>query len=240
MKNLRTALRSQRFAEFLKSTLVLVFGLALAFAFWTATAAKAKEITPIEMIQSKLPQAKTLATATKPEVLSAICGAVGKWRNDAPEIVRTATGARKEMTGDIVAKGIRCLGEQSDGNSVAAGPNCDLVGQIVNAGLGVNPEQASNIIDLAVQLAPDCREAVESAGTPAEGPGGLSNAPSNLNPPPGSLGVGAGKLDPQKSAVTICDNGQNVQVPASHKKSYMGAHPGSRLGACQTTPSVNK
>src|SRR5947209_240145 len=64
------------FDELLKPAFVLSVGLALGFAFWTTTApvAKAREMTPAEMIQSKLPSAKTLVTASKPEVLLAVCG----------------------------------------------------------------------------------------------------------------------------------------------------------------------
>jgi len=72
------------FGELLKPAFVLLVGLALGFAFWTTTApvAKAREMTPAEMIQSKLPPAKTLVTASKPEVLFAVCGAIREWTNE--------------------------------------------------------------------------------------------------------------------------------------------------------------
>jgi FecR protein len=156
------------FGELLKPAFVLLGGLALGFAFWTTTApvAKAREMTPAEMIQSKLPPAKTLVTASKPEVLFAVCGAIREWTNDAPQIVRTAAEARKESARDIVATGIRCLGDH---------PDCKLAGGIVGAGLAVNPAAASNIIDLALQLASDCRGAIEIAGRV----GAASDAPKN-------------------------------------------------------------
>ncbi len=234
MKRLLTVFCGEHFG-FFKPALVLFVGLALGFAFWAATTpvAKAKEISPAEMIQSKLPPNKTLATATKPEVLSAVCGAARKWQNDAPQIVRTAADARKEFAADIVVETIRSL-------RALKALDRDLVGQIVAAGLSANPDAASNIIDLAVQAAPDFREAIETAGTPAEGPGGLADGPTNQNPPPGSIGGGAGGFDPEERKVTICDNGQNVQVPASKEEAYLHSHAGSRPGACQATPGVNR
>ena len=220
------------FGELLKPAFVLLVGLALGFAFWTTTApvAKAREMTPAEMIQSKLPSAKTLVTASKPEVLFAVCGAIREWKNDAPKIVRTAAEARKELAGDIVATGIRCLGDH---------PDCELVGEIVGAGLAANPAAASNIIDLALQLAPDCRGAIEVAAGPAEGPVNVLNGPANINPPPGSVLGGGGGFTPEEAAVTICDHGQNVQLPASRADAYLRSHRGSVRGVCQVTPDKN-
>jgi hypothetical protein len=233
MQKLLTAWNGGRwFGELLKPAFVLLVGLALGFAFWTTTApvAKAREMTPAEMIQSKLPPAKTFVTANKPEVLFALCGAIREWTNDAPKIVRTAAEARKEFAGDIVATGIRCLGDH---------PDCELAGGIVAAGLAVNPAAASNIIDLALQLAPDCRGAIEIAAGPAEGPVNVLNGPANINPPPGSLPGGAGGLSPEQAVVTICENGQNVQVPASRADAYLRSHRGSVRGGCQVTPVKN-
>ena len=236
MKRLLTAFCGEYFG-FFKSALALLVGLALGFAFWAATTPVARagpeQIGSAEMIQSKLPPNKTLATATRPEVLSAVWGAVRKWQNDAPQIVRTAADARKEFAADIVVETIRSL-------RALKALDRDLVGQIVAAGLSANPEAASNIIDLAVQAAPDFREAIETAGTPAEGPGGLADGPTNQNPPPGSVGGDAGGFDPAERTVTICDNGQNVQVPASKEEAYLHSHAGSRRGACQVTPGVNR
>ena len=233
MQKLRTAWNGGPwFDELLRPAFVLLVGLALGFAFWTTTApvAKGREMTPAEMIQSKLPSAKTLVTASKPEVLSAVCGAIREWKNDAPQIVRTAAEARKEFAGDIVATGIRCLGDH---------PDCELAGEIVGAGLAANPAAASNIIDLALQLAPDCRGAIEVAAGPAEGPVNVLNGPANINPPPGSVLGGGGGFTPEEAAVTICDHGQNVQLPASRADAYLRSHRGSVRGVCQVTPDKN-
>jgi hypothetical protein len=67
-------------------------------------------MTPAEMIQSKLPPTRTLAAASKPEVLFATYGATREWTNDAPKIVRSSAEARKQFAGGIVATGFALWG----------------------------------------------------------------------------------------------------------------------------------
>lgn len=220
-------------AGFVKSAVVLFIGLALGVAFWTATAPVAKaarEMTPAEMIQSKLPPLKTLGIAAKPEVLSAVCGAVRKWKNDASQIVRTAVGARKEFAGDIVAEGIRCLGER---------PDCNMTGQIVSAALATNPEGAASIVELALQAAPDCREAIEGAAGAGEGDDGTSAAQSsNTNAPPGTLGAGAGGGHQE---CVVCHNVQHNPHTLTIDCNALQAHlnHGDFEGPCQVTQPTN-
>lgn len=215
----------------LKGVFAICLAAALSAACWFVgmPAAEAVEITPAQMIQSKLPQTKTLVSASKSEVLAAVCAAIRKWQEESPQIVRTAAGARREFASDIVKEGLHCLSSHG---------NCDLIGQTVAAGISVNPEQASNIIDLAVEIAPNCRGAIETAGTPSEGPETATTSLTNLNPPPGSPGNSA--VTGNTNSVTICDNGQNVQIARDQESSYLASHPGSRTGACQATPGVNK
>lgn len=220
------------FAGLLSSTAILLIGLALGIAFWTATApaAKAKEVTPTEMIQSQLPPTKTLMTAAKPAVLSAVCRAVRKWRNDAPQIVRTATGARSEFASDIVSEAIRCLGER---------PDCHLTGQIVAAALAVHPDASATIVEQALQLAPDCHAAIErAAGGRGAGEGGFSNQSSNQNAPPGSLGGGAGGGHQE---CVVCHNVQNNPRTLTIDCNALQAHlnHGDYEGPCQPTPVTN-
>lgn len=221
--------RSQNMTGVLRSTLVLLIGLALGLAFWVATApvAKAKEITPTEMIQSKLPSTKTLVTAAKPEVLSAVCGAVRKWRNDAAQIVRTAAGARKEFAGPIVAEAIRCLREH---------PDCNITGQVVAAGLAADPEASATIMEQALELAPDCRAQIEQAAGGGEGEGATATQSSNENPPPGTLGAGAGH-----QACVVCHNIQHNPQTLTIDCNALPAHlaHGDTEGPCQATQVQN-
>jgi hypothetical protein len=234
MKKLYTAATNRGIASGWKTGLSLAVGLVLAASFWLASGPlvnAAAQMTPAEMIQAKLPAPKTLANAEKPEVLSAVCGAVRNWKKDAPQIVRTAAGARKEIAGDIVAEGIRCLGDR---------PNCDLVGQIVSAGLSANADAAAIIVEAALQLAPGCRSAIEHI-TGGEGEGGFTNPPSNQNAPPGSSGA-SGSAGLGQTKCTICHNPNNyheIEIPCDQSDKFLADHPGDYRGPCQATPPAN-
>jgi hypothetical protein len=232
MRNiLRDRTRNQFVVGLVRSTIVVFVALGLGVAFWMVSApvATAREITPTEMIQSKLPATKTLMTASKPEVLSAVCGAVRKWRKDAAQIVRTAAGARRELAPAIVAEAIRCLREHLD---------CTLVGQIVAAGLAVDPDQSATIMEQALQLAPDCRAQIEQAGGRTEGEGDFSNnLPGEINLPPGSTGGGAGQ-----NTCLVChdpSNPREIQVPCEQVDQFIQSHPGDFRGPCQATQVQN-
>jgi hypothetical protein len=218
----------------LKSLLIISGALAIGIWAESVAASGASQITPAEMIQTKLPRDKTLVTATRSEALSAICAAIRKWPNEAPQIVRTAAGARKEMTTDILRQSIECLrGDAKEGPA-----SCDLIGQTVAAAISADGEDASKITELALQEAPDCAGGIEAAMTPGEGPNAGADPP-NLNPPPGSLSGIVANVN-QRNTITVCDNGINVQLSPSNEESYLTAHPSSRSGACQATAAVNK
>jgi hypothetical protein len=72
----------------------------------------------------------------------------------------------------------------------------------------------------------------------AEGPVNVMDGPANIIPPPGLIADGVGGFPPEE-AVTICEHGQNVQVPASRADAFLRSHRGSVRGACQVTPDKN-
>jgi hypothetical protein len=237
-----------------------VIGIGLALCLWVATVPQAtgRDMGPAEMLASKLPPGKTLANASKPELLSAVCAAAKRFSKDVPQIVRAAVGARKNLAADIVAAAIRC---QSEGT-----PDCGAVGDIVAAAISGARGAASAISDAAVSTAPDCADAIQagvqrasaggggergnggegtsaadgsSAGQAGEGEGNFSpNGPSNLNPPPGSAGGGGGGAPPAN--LVVCDNGTETTVAANRLGRFLRDHPGARVGACQPTPRTNR
>src|ERR1700694_4648540 len=87
MKNLLSSCRSGHFSRISRPALISSLGVASAFLFLVAIVPglNGKEVTPAEMIQSKLPKTKSLGDATKSEVLSAVCAAVTNWSNEAPQ-----------------------------------------------------------------------------------------------------------------------------------------------------------
>lgn len=228
MKKLLTITNGVHVPATMKTSLVLGLTVALSIAFWTAMTpvANAQEMSPTEMIEAQLPEGKTLSTATKSELLSAVCAAIKKYPNAAPGIVKAAVDARKEWTADIVRTALRCLPGRVE---------CDMVADIVTAATAANPDDASQIMEIALQLYPNCRGVI---GQPPD-EGEFGAAPPNVLAPPGSIGGGGG-FNPQENTVTVCDNGVNVQVPVSQVNEYLSTHPGSRLGACDVTPSTNR
>jgi hypothetical protein len=226
--------------KYLRAAFYLFVMTALAGGLWLATvpAARARTLTPTEMIQENLPPHKTMRTATKPEFLSAVCEAVRRHRDEAAAITKVAVKAHHEYAGDIVATVLRCT------------PNtdCDLVGRIVGEAVRAYPAAASEIDDAAVAIDPDCAGAIESATVhaggdiPAEGPGEFGGGPTNQLPPPGSTGGGngGGGFNPGGTRVLVCDNGTQRRVAQNNLITFLRAHPGSFIGSCQPTPTTNR
>lgn len=227
----------------MKTLATLFFVASLLFAgFWVGTLplASAREMTPAEILQSKLPPPKTLANATKQELLNAVCAAVRSQPAAGAQIVRAAVEARKAAAAEIVAEAIGC----------AKGPqNCALTGELVNAAIAASPDQAAAIVERATAAAPDCRGAIEQAlhnsgGARGENIGGeaegFGSAPVNQNPPPGTFSAGGGGFNPQADKCTVCHNGHEISIPCAQVEKYLSNHPGDTLGACQVTSTTNR
>jgi hypothetical protein len=228
MKNVRTQLNGgTSSARLWKSTAVLLTGLALTFALWVATApvSIAQGTTPTQMIEGNLPQGKTVETATKAEFLGALCSAIQKNPNSAPQIVRFATEIKKAWSNDILRTAFRCAGSG----------NCKLLGRILANMVAVNPDEASALTDLAVELAPSCAKSFEPGGGD-DGGGNFGNPPGNVNPPPGSTGGGGG----QSNVVAVCLNGRTVFVSPRGADDLLNNNPGATLGPCVVTPAQNQ
>ena len=214
----------------LKTALVLAVGVALGSAFWMASTPMAHgqaKLTPVEMIQSKLPQGKTIATASDTELLDAVCKSVKQWPAEASFIVRTAAGARKSIRADLLCMAIRCLREKHQ-------MDCTWVVEIVRAWIKAEPKLANQLTELIANCSPECRDALQALGE-GEGGGAFAAPPSNVNPPPGSSGGGA-----SENVCIVCHNGENIQISCADVESYLASHPGDTAGACQATPSTNQ
>jgi hypothetical protein len=214
----------------LKTGLALVVGVALGSAFWMASTPMAHgqiKLTPVEMIQAKLPQGKTIATATDTQLLNAVCKAVKQWPKEAPLIVRTAAGARKSIRTDILCMAIRCLRENHQ-------LDCTWVLDIVREWINADPKLANQLTEVISNCSPECRDALQGLAGGA-GEGAFANPPANLNPPPGSTGGGGAE-----NICIVCHNGQNIQISCSDLDRYLASHPGDTAGACQVTPATNQ
>src|SRR5438128_10872619 len=139
----------------LRNLIVLAITLALGLGLWLAAAPVAKaarDMTAMEMLQSKLPRDKTLTSANKTEVLDAVCGAVAKWRAHSPQIVRTAVTVRHEFAGDIVTIAVRCLRDEKEGPL-----GCDRIVEIYRFAADGDPGDQALILESFLVTAPDCR-----------------------------------------------------------------------------------
>lgn len=222
--------------NYLRAVLYLFVTAALAGGLWLATvpAARARTLTPAEMIQENLPKGKTMQTATKPEFLSAVCEAVRRHRDAAGAITKVAVKVHHEYAGDIVATVLRC----------SPNVDCNFVGRVVAIAVIAYPAAASEIDDAAIAIAPDCAGAIENA-TILEGkdvPGEFGAGPSNQLPPPGSAegGNGGGGYNPTQRRILVCDNGTQRQVNEGNLVQFLRSHPGSFIGTCQPTPTTNR
>jgi len=217
-----------------RTSVVLVIALALGFGFWTAMTpvAKAQQMSATEMIQSKLPQGKTLATATKPELLSAVCASVKQWPDAAPRIVKTAIDSHRHWARDIVSTAIRCL---------PGAVNCDIIGAVVSAAVVADPDDAAGISEMVIRDHPDCRGAIgrdfkggeyKEVVPPPVSEGNFGNPPPDVNPPPGSIGGGGGGFNPEE--ILVCRNGVQIFIFPRDLR------PGDIIGACVVTTDTNR
>ncbi len=227
MKKLLTVANSEGIAaSVFKTTLTLLAASALGSSFWVASLhlAEGARVTPAEMIQSKLPPGTTIATATDPQLLEAVCRAVKQWPSEAHFIVRTAAGARKSLRTDILCTAIRCLREQ---NAL----DCAWVVDVVREWIKADPGDANRLTELIIECAPECRDPLQAL---LLGVGTFTNPPANINAPPGSVGGGAGG-----NVCLVCHNNQEIQVACSDLESYLRSHPGDTAGACVVTSVTN-
>ena len=217
-------------ARWFKSTAIALVGAALGVALWTATVPVAfaqggGNVT--RLVEEELPRGQTVANAGKADLLSAICAAVRKNRNQAPQIARLLAQARPDLAKDILRTVFRCLGTD----------DCRLLGRVLRAINEAVPGDASEHTSIAVGLAPDCAPTFPGpgGGGPDDG-GNFGQGPGNQNPPPGTIGGGGG----QGNVVAICHNGRTIFVSPQGAENHLRVHAGDTLGPCQVTPVGNQ
>jgi hypothetical protein len=215
-------------ARWLRSTAVAAVGVGLGVALWTATmpVAFAQGGNATKSVQDNLPRGQTVANASKADLLAAVCAAVKKNPNQAPQIARLLAEARPDLAKDILRTVFRCLGND----------DCRLLGRVLR---GVNeavPSQASENTSLALELSPDCAGAFPGTGGGGDDGGNFGQGPANQNPPPGTIGGGGG----QGNVVAICHNGNTIFVSPQGAQNHLKAHSGDSLGPCVVTPATSQ
>ena len=239
MKTLLTVTKGEHFAARVLRTLgVLLIAAGLSMALWVATTpianaqsrpADQMSLNFVKMIEANLPQGQTIGNAGKRDLLAAVCAAIKKNRGAAAQIVRTAAEAKKAWTPDIQRSAFACVGTERN--------NCDLLGDIYDALIAANPGDASEITQLALQLAPECARNFQ--GGTDEGEGNFGNPPGNQNPPPGSISGGGGSQSGQCQVCHTSGNGkkQTLTISCNAVPAHLGH--GDTEGPCPVTPTQN-
>lgn len=193
-------------------------GFILASVFVTAFMPDVFAETTTEKIQAELPSTMTLRSAPRRDFLLAVCHAVSRNRNTAPQIVRVAVETRPELSSDVVSTAVGCLRDPKEGVV-----DCELARRILTEAVAANPAAANEITELMIGLVPDCQLDI-----PGEGPTG----PASLTPPGPLFGPGP-------SNCVVCHNGQEIHVFCDRVDTYLAGHPGDSRGACESTPVTN-
>ncbi len=148
-------------------------------------------MTPARMVEANLPQGQTIATASKADLLSALCAAVKKNPKAAPQIARKVAASPPDLAKDIVQTVFRCLGDR----------DCNLLGRSLRAVISAVPGDASGLTTLAVELAANCAPSFPGPGIPGD-EGNFGQGPGNQNPSPGTIGGGGGQGNGWRSVTT--------------------------------------
>lgn len=179
------------------------------------------------VIEGQLPAVQNLGDVSKAQLLGALPGAIGRYRQVAPQLSGGATIVRKQWAVDILKEAFR-----------AVGPDCGMRARILRSIIAAAPEQAAKLTEVAIAEGPDCAGAFgQGAGAPPP-PDDDFGPPPPLNPPtlPGPFGGGAGG---QGNVIAICHNGRTIFVSPQGAEQHLNNHPGDTLGACQVTPTTN-
>jgi hypothetical protein len=216
-------------ARLLRKSAVVLTGAALALTLFAATApmASAQGNSPQQMLQSSLPQGRTMANASRQQLLNAVSTASRNTPAQAPQFARLAITARPELAVDILRAAFNGVGTRSE--------NCALLARILRAAQEAAPDKTSELTEAAVAMAPDCADRFQRGGGGGEDEGNYGGVPTNVLPPPGSIGGGGG----QGNVVAICHNGRTIFVSPRGAEAHLRQHPGDRLGPCQVTPTQN-
>ena len=204
--------------------------LTLAAGFWLVPLPEVlgRDPSPAELIQQGLSGRQTLKSASKVDLLSAVCRAVRQRRSEAPAITSAAVTARPALAAEIVSRLLSCSGKL----------DCEFVGMIVSAAIGANNNAGTAIGDAAVVRASNCADTI--ARTIKEG-GRRGTAPSATNsngaPAAGSRAGAEETFDPLEPLTLVCDNGTPRAIRESLVDEFLRAHPGSFRGSCPPKPS---
>ncbi len=192
-----------------------------------APASAGRELAPVELIEKALPAGKTIKSASKAELVSAVCAAVRQERDSGAGMTLVAVAARPELAGDLVGAILRC----------ATKIDCEYVSLIVSTAVTAQPGAATAISDAAIGRAPNCGESIQGAVRTATRSAN-SRPELTLASPPGQgalIGTRGGAnegFDPHEPLVLVCEDGTPRAVRQSEIDEFLRTHPGAVSGNC--------
>lgn len=212
---------------------MLAFGptMVLATSLWIVSLpiVQAAQMTPAELIQSKLPGNNSIADASDAQLLDAVYKSVQQTPKEAALIVRTAAGVRKALRSSLLCRAVQA---QRDKHAL----NCTWVANTLRAWIKSDPKNAGPLTESAAQCAKECSETLEM--NPPNTEGQFDTPPNNINPPPG-LGGGSNGGGSAENQCMVCRNGKDMQIGCPAVDSFLRTHPGTTRGPCQATPTTN-
>lgn len=235
MKKLLTVSKGEHFAaRVLRSLAVVLIALALGTALWVATTpvAEAQGPNAQQLLQSQLPPNSSLTKVGPGQLAVAVGSAVKTSPRSIGEIVRLAARAQKRAVQEILTAAIRALGRN---------PDCALVAQAVDGAIDADPDSASQIVDLALRLAPNCRAEIDQIlrGGTDQGEGSYGNAGMTQNPPPGSISGGGGSQSGRCQVCHTTGSGKRQTLTISCNAVPAHIAHGDTEGPCPVTPTQN-
>ncbi|MFL6526593.1 MAG: FecR domain-containing protein [Chthoniobacterales bacterium] len=185
------------------------------------------------VIEHDLPTLKSLRQTNQGEFLGAFPTAIKQWRLVSPQLSGSATTVRREWAHQILRSAFK-----------AVGPDCPLRARILRAIIAADPAEASALMQLALELGPNCADAFKLEGAGGSGGGGgdageggfdSNGVPGTPGGPPLLTGGGA-----QANVVSVCHKGRTIFVSPAGAQAHLNNHPGDTLGPCQVTPTTNR
>jgi hypothetical protein len=234
MKKLLTVSKGEHFAaRVLRSLAVVLIAFALGTALWVATTpvAEAQGPNAQQLLQSELPPNSSLTKVSPGQLAQAVGGAVRNSPRSIGEIVRVAAQAQKRAVQEILSAAIRALGRN---------PDCALVARALDAAIEADPDRASQLVELALRLAPNCRAEIDRIMRGGDqGEGNYDQGVGNQNPPPGSISGAGGS---QAGRCQVCHTtGSGKRQTLTISCNAVPAHiaHGDTEGPCPVTPTQN-
>jgi hypothetical protein len=184
------------------------------------------------VLENRLRTLQNLGVANRSDFFDALPASLKQWRIVAPQLAGAATIKKTVWAKEILESSFR-----------AVGPDCPLLKRILASIIAADPGEASQLVQRAMEIFPECAGEFETVGRgggkAGAGAGNFGGGPADLNGnfgnPPGTNGGGG-----QGNLVAICHNGRTIFLSPQDAEADLKNNPGDTVGPCQVTPVQNR